>query len=557
MQLQTLTARIAVIYARYSTDRQNETSIENQVANCRALAARDGLTVPDERVYSDSAVSGQAKGFARREQWQNLLEALDASQVGILYANELSRLVRDECQGTELMARIKRTGVQVVTNDGIDTRQSGWEMLWMMRLTFSGEEVRQVSKRTASSMLGVVRRGGMLAAPAFGYLLDPFRKAADDASVGARWVRHPQNAEVVKEMYRRRRAGVPHYQIAAWLNREGIPSPRRGRDGQPSTWRQSSVHRLLANTIYRGVLLHNGSAYTRAKLKREFNRAPEVTEHSREELRLVDDQTWFACNPPRQQRLRAGVKHTLVGLLRCGDCGCKLAFKQSKTGGAASCPTCEHSVRAEAMKQWMGYTSVPAATLAMRAALTELFSSAVLEEMRSRLRVRLETPSNVEVERLAAQVRRLNESQQRLVRLAANPDIGGDTVEQQLAETSVQLRHAQAELDRARNQASLLSPAEIRRHLDVDVGPLLDRLLSGEHDVNSVRAVLSRLVRRFVFASRPGKGWSVFEVEFIPGAVTAEQLGMSVLDECAVTFRIAVRYEQKGGRRWMVETERL
>ena len=107
------------------------------------------------------------------------------------------------------------------------------------------------------------------------------------------------------------------------------------------------------------------------------------------------------------------------------------------------------------------------------------------------------------------------------------------------------------------NQASLLSPAEIRRHLDVDVGPLLDRLLSGEHDVNSVRAVLSRLVRRFVFASRPGKGWSVFEVEFIPGAVTAEQLGMSVLDECAVTFRIAVRYEQKGGRRWMVETERL
>ena len=44
------------IYARYSTELQNEKSIEDQVALCRAHAAREGLEIV--QVYSDRARSG-------------------------------------------------------------------------------------------------------------------------------------------------------------------------------------------------------------------------------------------------------------------------------------------------------------------------------------------------------------------------------------------------------------------------------------------------------------------------------------------------------------------
>lgn len=416
------------ISGRYSTDRQNETSLEVQVRNCRALAARDGLTVDEADLYLDHAVSGQAKGSNRRTQWRRLLDAWDAGLVSVVYANELSRLTRDGVEGAELKRRIERTGVHVVTNDGIDTRLPGWHLLWDVKMAFNGQEVRSVAKRTADSMLGVAERGGMLAAPAFGYTLDPMRKSAADKGKGARWIVHEGNAALVREMYRRRRAGQPHYRIAAWLNEKGIPSPRKARDGQPSSWRQSSVHRLLSNPIYKGLLIHNGSGYTRARLRREFNQEPQTSEHQRESLRLVDDETWDACNPPRAKRLRGGVRHPLVGLLRCGDCGCKLTFKFSPTGGAASCPTCEHAVKAAAAQQWMGYTSVGAATAAMAAALRELFSPAVMDALRERLRARLEAPRSDEELALTAQAGGLRARQQRLVALASNTEIGADAV---------------------------------------------------------------------------------------------------------------------------------
>jgi site-specific DNA recombinase len=47
------------IYARYSSDLQRQSSIEDQVRQCRDAAARNGWTVIDEFILSDKAVSGQ------------------------------------------------------------------------------------------------------------------------------------------------------------------------------------------------------------------------------------------------------------------------------------------------------------------------------------------------------------------------------------------------------------------------------------------------------------------------------------------------------------------
>jgi site-specific DNA recombinase len=46
------------IYARYSSDLQRPTSIEDQVRKCRQFAEQRGWTVLEEFVRSDAEVSG-------------------------------------------------------------------------------------------------------------------------------------------------------------------------------------------------------------------------------------------------------------------------------------------------------------------------------------------------------------------------------------------------------------------------------------------------------------------------------------------------------------------
>ena len=46
------------IYARYSSEKQSASSIEDQVRKCREYAAKNGWAVLDHNAYSDAAISG-------------------------------------------------------------------------------------------------------------------------------------------------------------------------------------------------------------------------------------------------------------------------------------------------------------------------------------------------------------------------------------------------------------------------------------------------------------------------------------------------------------------
>jgi DNA invertase Pin-like site-specific DNA recombinase len=46
------------IYARYSSDNQRESSIEDPIQNCRETAARKGWVIIEWHIYTDSEKSG-------------------------------------------------------------------------------------------------------------------------------------------------------------------------------------------------------------------------------------------------------------------------------------------------------------------------------------------------------------------------------------------------------------------------------------------------------------------------------------------------------------------
>ena len=58
-KIQNLTPNRVAIYARYSSDLQRPSSIEDQIRECKEAAVRNGWTVAEEFIRSDESSSGQ------------------------------------------------------------------------------------------------------------------------------------------------------------------------------------------------------------------------------------------------------------------------------------------------------------------------------------------------------------------------------------------------------------------------------------------------------------------------------------------------------------------
>ncbi len=544
------------IYARYSTDSQQASSIEDQVRKCKERAEKDGVTVDSGYVFIDEAVSGGSAAMKKRHGYQRLMDAWDAGHIDRVYADEVSRLTRNEHDGTALLEKVRKTGVHVVTNDGIDSRNKGWEVLLLMKLAMANQEVVNTSARTSRSMEGLLLRGFMISPPAFGYCLDEARFAPGVESEGARWAIHPENASLVVEMYERRKAGWSVNKIAKDLNARGIPSPRVGRGGRKSHWRGATIHRLLHNTIYRGVFSYQGSGHTRAKLARR-RETPNVVEYPREQYRLVSDELWGACNRPPRPRMRHGVMHVLAGFVQCGDCSALLSRRPTNTGASLNCPQCDQNVRVGGQESCLGYTSEKAAMLALQRALSELVQGDVLTEFRSRLKARLEAPKSDEEVKLKAEVERLRAAADRLMRLMRNPDVDEARVAEQLGCIDQERKQAEAKLKVLEREQQSFSPANVRRQMAMDIAPLLVGLVEGEPTVFEARATLQRLIPSFRYVARPAKGHSVFELTFAPGVFLADATAGAVEDSQPASFRVSVSVGAKRPVEWKVELVRL
>jgi site-specific DNA recombinase len=82
------------IYARYSSDRQSPTSIDDQLRKCREYAEQKGLEVLEPHVYTDEAVSGAGND---RPGLKRLETAVSSSPLPfeILLTDDSSRLFRN------------------------------------------------------------------------------------------------------------------------------------------------------------------------------------------------------------------------------------------------------------------------------------------------------------------------------------------------------------------------------------------------------------------------------------------------------------------------------
>jgi DNA invertase Pin-like site-specific DNA recombinase len=545
--------QVAAIYARYSTDAQRETSIDDQVRRCREVAEKNGYTVDDALIFTDAALTGTEKGIHKRAGYHAMLAAWDHNRFNALVVDELPRLARDAVEMAKLQKKIEVTGIRLLSADGTDTQNPNWQLQFQIISALGQHFVRETRHRVLRGMLGQLERGYMIAAPAFGY---DMKQVLDENGepLGTHWTINLEQAEIVRKMYAMRRHGVAFAEIARYLNQSGVKPPRKSRKtGGDGYWRQSSVFRMLSNTIYRGVFVWNGSIFSRAKAKKEGRTLVEV-EYLRPQLRLVDDETWNICNEGKVSRTaRGGGKHRYAGLVTCGVCEATLTVSSPRNKARTLyCAQCLLARRVGARDIGSGYTASSGYDALIQHLLERVLVGDVFVEFRNRLRERLQGGGDAELRLLKQKVEEADKACQRLSRVLAQVE-GNEHLEQQCALTCSLHKQLLAQLREFEDGLARQDRSSIEKQLEVTPASLVHRLLSDKAPPERVRAVLSRLFPRIVALGKTSRFVSNFEVTMAPGVVLAELAGTAVLDEMVMTRRFRVTAGPARPVRWIVE----
>src|SRR5882757_4731568 len=112
-----ITSVRAVIYTRYSSSQQRESSTEDQARNCRKRIESEGWQLVQH--FKDEAISGST---STRPGYRNLLSAAERREFDVLLIDDLSRLSRDQVESERVIRRLEFRGIRLVAvADGYDS----------------------------------------------------------------------------------------------------------------------------------------------------------------------------------------------------------------------------------------------------------------------------------------------------------------------------------------------------------------------------------------------------------------------------------------------------
>ncbi|MEG1925799.1 MAG: recombinase family protein, partial [Ruthenibacterium sp.] len=111
----------AVIYARFSSYKQHETSIEGQLQECYAYAERNNITVINE--YIDRATTGKND---KRPSFQKMMVDSEKKQFDIILVYQLDRFARSRADSALYKRKLSKCDVHVVSaRENISNDASG------------------------------------------------------------------------------------------------------------------------------------------------------------------------------------------------------------------------------------------------------------------------------------------------------------------------------------------------------------------------------------------------------------------------------------------------
>lgn len=275
---------IAVIYARYSSQKQNDESIEQQVEVCQEYASKHNLKVTN--IYADRAVTGTDD---KREQFQQMIQDAEQGAFGTIIAYKSNRISRQMLQAMLYQEQLKTHGVRILyaKEEYGDTVTGRFMLRSMMNLNqFYSENLGEDVKR---GMTMCAKEGKALSVAPFGYKIENGQFVIDNARAGT-----------VRKIFELSDKGYSVPEITKEVDNILKPNGEKITD--------HTIRNILDKTMYYGEYSWNGIEYN--------NIEPIITKD------LYD-----RVKERRMRNYSKPYRHTvkeiynLTGKLFCADCG--------------------------------------------------------------------------------------------------------------------------------------------------------------------------------------------------------------------------------------------
>ena len=292
----------AVIYARYSSDRQTEQSIEGQLRECYAFAKANDIAVID--TYIDRAISGKTDN---RPAFQKMIEDSAKRQFQAVIVYRLDRFTRNRYDSAHYKAQLRKYGVKVLSaTENISDGPEGIileSMLEGMAEYYSADLSEKVIRGMTDNALKCKFNGGMMP---IGYVIDAEQHFQID----------PLTGPFVLEAFKRYADGATMKELVEFFKEKGIKNSL-GRDmNLNSVQRMLSNRRYMGEYTFRDIVVPDGIP---AIVPKElFDRVQEK----------------MAKNKKAPARHKAEDDYLLTTKLFCGYCGAYLCGESgtSRTG---------------------------------------------------------------------------------------------------------------------------------------------------------------------------------------------------------------------------------
>ena len=433
--------RYAIAYARYSSDRQREESIDAQLRAIREYCQRENITLVD--IFTDEAQSGKTSD---RDNFQAMISGILKGRYNIDYVlvHKFNRFARNKFDSALYKKRLKERGVRVLSvTQKIENTPEGAMLesfLEAMDEYYSANLAAEVRKGLRENALKAKHTGGVLP---FGFDVDENNNYVPNA-----------DAKIVRRIFEETAAGYPKSEIVDRLNNEG----KRTQKGKRFTAR--FLYDLLRNEKYIGNYI-----YTIAK--QEVIRLDGIIKDP-----IIDRDLWDKVQDINRQptKKRYGKQkrvYYLTGKTYCGECGepvCGAGSKKTRTGDYYYYYKCVGKVKLKngcalpsLNKEWYE-------PRVLKAVLKSVFSKEKIAEIARDVFAHLEatrkTPE-VTTEQLKKELAQLADKQERLMELY----LDGDMKKAMLDEKNHELKRRQNEIENElQKRKSIVDASEITEH---------------------------------------------------------------------------------------------
>ena len=311
-------------YCRVSTDSEEQLNSYEAQKFYYTQKIADSPDWEMAGIYADEGISGTS--MKKRTEFKKMITACKRGRIDLIITKSLSRFARNTVDCLETVRLLKANGIGVYfEKENINTLTESSEFLITLFSGFAQAESESLSKNVAWGWRKSAEAGNVY----FQYKrMLGYRKGTDGQPEIV-----PEEAEIIRRIYRRYLAGCSLGQIKQELEQDNIPTAQK-----VERWSSAVIHNILTNEKYMGDALLQKTYITDCitkKVKKNMGERPmyyvennhpaiiprETFDQVQKEMTRRSSKRKVLQKSGKTELGKYSGKYALTELLVCGECG--------------------------------------------------------------------------------------------------------------------------------------------------------------------------------------------------------------------------------------------